>query len=242
MLGGVNSDGNTDSTEATPLALADIGTNGEMALTSNGKLFVCSTAAGPAFEGVGISRGMRGEKGAIDKVTLVNGKLEASVIGGGTPKGICGSGLVDAVAALLDSEELDETGYLEDDEVTILSPITLTAKDIRAVQLAKSAISAGICTLINEAAISEEKIQTLFIAGGFGNYLNKKSAGRIGLLPESLTEKTVNLGNAALSGAIMLLLNERLRTFAEDFSSKANVIELSTSKYFSDKFISGMLF
>lgn len=222
--------------------LADIGTNGEMALANNGTLFVCSTAAGPAFEGVGISRGMRGEKGAIDKVALVNGKLEATVIGGGEAKGICGSGLVDAVAALLDSEELDETGYLEDDEVTVLSPITLTAKDIRAVQLAKSAISAGICTLINEAGVSEDVIEALFIAGGFGNYLNKKSAARIGLLPEKLTEKTVNIGNAALSGAEMLLLNGKLRKFAEDFSHKANVVELSTSKYFSDKFISGMLF
>ncbi len=222
--------------------LADIGTNGEMALWKNGKLFVCSTAAGPAFEGVGISRGMRGEAGAIDKVALVNGRLSASVIGGGEPKGICGSGLVDAVAALLDTGDIDETGYLEDDEVTVLSPITLTDKDIRAVQLAKSAISAGIRTLINEAGTDISELSSLFIAGGFGNYLNKVSAGRIGLLPVELVEKTENIGNAALIGAEMLLLNKDLRSCAEELSRKAVTVELSTNKYFSDSFISGMLF
>ncbi len=222
--------------------LADIGTNGEMALWKDGKLYVCSTAAGPAFEGVGISRGMRGETGAIDKVTLVNGKLSASVIGGGEPKGICGSGLVDAVAALLDTEDIDETGYLEDGEVTVLFPVTLTDRDIRAVQLAKSAISAGIRTLINEAKTKTDDITALFIAGGFGNYLNKASAGRIGLLPNELVEKTENIGNAALIGAEMLLLNKDLRSCAEELSKKAVTVELSTSKYFSDCFISGMLF
>ena len=222
--------------------LADIGTNGEMALWKDGQLYVCSTAAGPAFEGVGISRGMRGEAGAIDKVTVVNGKMCASVIGGGEPKGICGSGLVDAVAALLDTEEIDETGYLEDGEVTVLSPITLTDKDIRAVQLAKSAISAGIRTLINEAKIKSDDVTSLFIAGGFGNYLNKVSAGKIGLLPSELVEKTENIGNAALVGAEMLLLNKELRNKAKELSEKAVTVELSTSKYFSECFISGMLF
>ncbi len=222
--------------------LADIGTNGEMALWKNERLYVCSTAAGPAFEGVGISRGMRGEAGAIDKVNVVNGKLCANVIGGGEPKGICGSGLVDAVAALLDTEDIDETGYLEDGEVTVLSPVTLTDKDIRAVQLAKSAISAGIRTLINEAGIKSDDVTSLFIAGGFGNYLNKISAGKIGLLPSELVEKTENIGNAALVGAEMLLLNKGLRDRAKELSEKAVTVELSTSKYFSECFISGMLF
>ena len=222
--------------------LADIGTNGEMALWKDGRLYVCSTAAGPAFEGVGISRGMRGEAGAIDKVTVVNGKLSANVIGGGEPKGICGSGLVDAVAALLDTEDIYETGYLEDGEVTVLPPVTLTDKDIRAVQLAKSAISAGIRTLINEAGIKSDDVTSLFIAGGFGNYLNKVSAGRIGLLPPELVEKTENIGNAALIGTEMLLLNKSLRNKAKELSEKAVTVELSTSKYFSDCFISGMLF
>ena len=222
--------------------LADIGTNGEMALWHGGKLYVCSTAAGPAFEGVGISMGMRGENGAIDKVSLVNGKLEANVIGGGIPKGICGSGLVDAVAALLDSEELDETGYLEDDEVTLLSPVTLTAKDIRMVQLAKSAISAGLSTLLHEAGTDEAHVSVLYIAGGFGNYLNKRSAGRIGLLPQKLIDKTENIGNAALIGAETLLLDKESRIFAEKLSIDALAVELSTNKYFSDAFISGMMF
>ena len=225
-----------------PSALADIGTNGEMALWNNEKLLVCSTAAGPAFEGVGISRGMRGESGAIDKVSVVNGQLCATVIGGGEAKGICGSGLIDAVAALLDTELIDETGYLEDEEVTVLSPITLTDKDIRAVQLAKSAISAGIKTLIHEAGVSINDLTALYIAGGFGNYLNKVSAGRIGLLPIELIGKTENIGNAALIGAEMLLLNKDYRLCAERLSADAVTVELSTSKYFSDAFISGMLF
>ena len=225
-----------------PSVLADIGTNGEMALWNNEKLLVCSTAAGPAFEGVGISRGMRGEKGAIDKVSVVNGQLCATVIGGGEPKGICGSGLIDAVAALLDTELLDETGYLEDGEITVLSPITLTDKDIRAVQLAKSAINAGIKTLIHKAGVSIRDLTALYIAGGFGNYLNKVSAGRIGLLPIELIGKTENIGNAALIGAEMLLLNKDYRASAERISADAVTVELSTSKYFSDTFISGMLF
>lgn len=222
--------------------LADIGTNGEMALWHGGKLYVCSTAAGPAFEGVGISMGMRGERGAIDRVSLVNGRLEASVIGGGTPKGICGSGLVDAVAALLDIEELDETGYLDGEEVSILFPVNLTAKDIRMVQLAKSAICAGICTLMNEAKVTEDSVSVLYIAGGFGNYLNKTAAGRIGLLPKKLVNKTKNIGNAALIGAEMLLLNNDARLFAEKLSKDAFTVELSTNKYFSESFMSGMMF
>lgn len=222
--------------------LADIGTNGEMALWHSGKLYACSTAAGPAFEGVGISMGMRGEPGAIDKVTLVNGRMDVSVIGDISPKGICGSGLVDAVAALLNSEELDETGYLEDDEVTLLSPVTLTAKDIRMVQLAKSAINAGLCTLMHEAKTEESDVCSLFIAGGFGNYLNKNSAARIGLLPSTLVDRIETIGNAALIGAEMLLLDRNSRVSAESIASEAITVELSTNKYFSDTFISGMMF
>ena len=122
--------------------LADIGTNGEMALWNGDRLTVCSTAAGPAFEGVGITMGMRGADGAIDKVSVVDSQLSAHVIGEGEPVGICGSGLVDAVAAMLELEAIDEVGYLEEDEFVIKAPVCLTPKDIRMLQLAKSAICA----------------------------------------------------------------------------------------------------
>ncbi len=124
--------------------LTDIGTNGEMILKHGDRLYAASTAAGPAFEGAGISMGMGGRDGAVDKVWVKDGSIGAHVIGGGEPVGICGSGLVDAVAALLETEALDETGYLEDDPAVISGPVSLTQDDIRAVQLAKSAIHAGL--------------------------------------------------------------------------------------------------
>lgn len=225
-----------------PAMLADIGTNGEMAILADGRLSVCSTAAGPAFEGVGISMGMCGADGAVDKVTAANGRLSAHVIGEGRPVGICGSGVIDAVAALLENEELDETGYLEDDEVEISAPVVLTQQDIRMVQLAKSAICAGLQTLMNEYGIDESRIDTLYIAGGFGNYLDKTSAGRIGLFPRDLVPKVKGIGNAALSGASMLLMNRFLREKAEQIAKDAVTVELSTSKFFSDTFMSGMMF
>ena len=222
--------------------LADIGTNGEMALWDGSSLSLCSTAAGPAFEGVGISMGMRGSEGAVDKVSVVNGGLFAHVIGEGEPKGICGSGLVDAVSCLLDIEELDETGFLEDDTCIISGSVELTQNDIRMVQLAKSAICAGLATLMELSGISTSDIDVAYIAGGFGTYLNMANAEKIGLLPSGISPKTRAIGNAALGGAAMLLLAPRLREKCEKLTQNANVIELSTNKIFSDKYIEGMLF
>ncbi len=222
--------------------LVDIGTNGEMALLKDGKLTVCSTAAGPALEGVGISMGMRAATGAIDRVTLQNGALAARVIGGGEPAGICGSGLVDAIAMLLEVELLDETGFLEDDEVELLSPVSLSQKDIRMVQLAKSAICAGLCTLMHTAGLQASDISRFLIAGGFGTYLDRINAGRIGLLPEDLISVSDTIGNAALSGAALLLLDDSLRATAEQIAAHAEVIDLSSNPYFSDAYLSGMLF
>ena len=221
--------------------IADIGTNGEMALWHNKKLTVCSTAAGPAFEGVGISMGMRGADGAIDKVQIENGRLKAHVIGGGAPTGICGSGLVDAVACMLDLELVDESGYLEDDEFVIKSPVCLTPKDIRMLQLAKSAICAGIVALVDTEKLNASDISTLYIAGGFGNYLNKKNAAKIGLLPKDLTEGSKTVGNAALAGAAMILLNAEIKEKGEKIASSANTLDLSTNPVFSDQYMSGMM-
>jgi uncharacterized 2Fe-2S/4Fe-4S cluster protein (DUF4445 family) len=222
--------------------LADIGTNGEIALLANGKLTVCSTAAGPAFEGVGISMGMRGERGAIDKVALLNGSLVCHTIGEVAPVGICGSGLVDAVACMLMTETIDESGFLEDDTFTLEGEVELTQKDIRMVQLAKSAICAGIEALAASEKSELSSIRRLYIAGGFGNYLNMSNSVAIGLLPRELGGKIQAVGNAALAGAEMLLVNKDLREKAALLGGSARVLELSTDPVFSEKYMMGMSF
>ena len=222
--------------------LVDIGTNGEMALFDGTRLYVCSTAAGPAFEGVGISSGMRGETGAIDKVTIVNGALHSHTVGGAAARGICGSGIVDAAACMLELELMDETGFLEDGDVTLAEGVTLTQNDIRALQLAKSAIYSGLCTLAKKCGAELESIAELKIAGGFGKYLNIHSATRIGLLPREVLGRTETVGNAALAGASMLLLDVTLRKKAEDIAKRAEVVGLASDPVFSEFYMSSMLF
>lgn len=231
----------TDLCKQNAAMLADVGTNGEMAVWHNGILSVCSTAAGPAFEGVGISMGMQGAVGAIDRVERSGDALLTHVIGNSEPKGICGSGLVDAVACMLDAELLDESGYLEEDPFALHPSVLLTQQDIRMLQLAKSAICAGLLTLLKGAELSASAVPVLFIAGGFGHYLNKKSAARIGLLPKALAEKATTVGNAALVGASMLLLNKDLRETAASLARSAHVADLATSPIFSELFMSCMM-
>jgi uncharacterized 2Fe-2S/4Fe-4S cluster protein (DUF4445 family) len=228
--------------EGETAMLADIGTNGEMALWHGGKLTVCSTAAGPAFEGVGISCGMRGAVGAIDRVTLVGGQMHTHTIGNVAPIGLCGSGLCDAVACLLDLELLDESGYLEDEPVVLDGVVALTQKDIRMLQLAKSAIGAGLSTLVAQHGLAVEDVPSLAIAGGFGHYLNMRSASRIGLLPAALAGVARAVGNAALDGAAMLLLDADSRERAESLAANAETLELSTNATFAELYIEGMGF
>lgn len=231
----------TQLCEGDTAMLADIGTNGEIGLWHKGRLTVCSTAAGPAFEGVGISMGMRGADGAIDKVSIENGRLKAHVMGDGEPMGICGSGLVDAVACMLDLEIVDDSGYLEEDEYVLRSPVCLTPKDIRMLQLAKSAICAGLVTLIRTEGADVQDISVLYVAGGFGNYLNKDSAARIGLLPKDLAKKSKAVGNAALAGASMILLNDGMKEKAVKLARLAKTVDLSTSPAFSEQYMAGMM-
>ena len=227
---------------AVPAAmLVDIGTNGEMALWHNDKLTVCSTAAGPAFEGVGVSMGMRGAVGAIDRVRVEDDWLQAHVIGDVTPIGICGSGLVDAVACMLDLEILDEGGYLEYDTFTIQAPVCITPKDIRMLQLAKSAICAGLVTLLRSEGMTSADVSTLYISGGFGSYLNKDSASRIGLVPAGLAARSTTVGNAALAGAAMLLLNKDMATRAVTVAQGATILDLATNPIFADQYMAGMM-
>lgn len=222
--------------------LVDIGTNGEMALVHGDRLYVCSTAAGPAFEGAGIHMGMSGSDGAVDHVSVVNGALHAHVIGGGEPQGICGSGVVDAVAGLLQLEQLDETGFLEDDPAVIAGTVCLTQQDVRQIQLAKSAICAGIRTLLHNTGVAESDIQRVSVAGGFGSFLDIRSAGKIGLLPPALLPTVRVIGNAALTGASILLLDRHSEQVCRDYVRQATVVELSTDAFFADCYLRSMLF
>lgn len=231
----------TELCEGKSALLADIGTNGEMALWHEGRLTVCSTAAGPAFEGVGISQGMRGETGAVDRVFILNGKIHAHAIGEGAPQGICGSGLVDAAAAMLDLELLDESGYLEE-ACLIAGNVFVTPEDVRALQLAKSAIAAGLLTLLHEAGLGSGERLPLFIAGGFGAYLNMRNAERIGLLPRGLARGATAVGNAALAGASVLLLDREAEERAALLARRAQVVELATHPTFAEKFMEAMAF
>ena len=221
--------------------LCDIGTNGELALWHRGTLFVTSTVVGPAFEGAGISCGMGGVPGAIDKVWAAQGRLDAHVIGGGKALGICGSGLIDAVAAMRTLRWIDQNGTMDGEAVPLAEGITLTQQDIRQVQLAKAAVAAGIELLMDTANVSAPDIHTLYIAGGFGSHLDPRSAAAIGLYPAALAPKVRVLGNAALAGAARLLDEER-QSDTDAIVRAARPVQLSGNPQFADKFIRHMNF
>ena len=222
--------------------LCDIGTNGEMALWKDGTLYVTSTAAGPAFEGAGISCGCGSVRGAIDRVWLEDGKLCVHTLGNAKAVGVCGSGLIDAIAAGLESEQIDETGFLEDDTLPLADGVALVPQDIRAVQLAKAAIAAGMAVLLETAGVSLDAVQTLYIAGGFGSHLNVKSAAAIGLLPPEWTNRTQILGNAALSGAVQALLNQNAHESLGRIAARAVHVNLGGSPRFNEQYVEHMLF
>lgn len=228
--------------EASTRILVDVGTNGEMALWHKGALLCCSTAAGPAFEGAGLSMGRTARIGTVDHVTIWEGSLNPHIIGDAEPEGICGSGIVDALACLLELEQLDESGLLDDDPCPIAGAVSITQKDVRMIQLAKSAICAGIRTLLESAGVSCDTVAELALAGGFGSCLNGENAGKIGLLPEELVPVLRVLGNAALSGAVMLLLDRELAAQAEAMAKDAKTIDLSTNPIFMTNYTEGMFF
>jgi uncharacterized 2Fe-2S/4Fe-4S cluster protein (DUF4445 family) len=184
---------------------------------------------------------MRGSEGAIDKVSVQNGNLIAHVLGDVLPRGICGSGLVDAVASMLEIGVIEDDGYLEDDEFTVATPVFLTPRDVRMLQLAKSAICAGIITLAGCESVDFSKVLRLYVAGGFGSYLSRESATKIGLIPRALSEKMNAVGNAALSGAAMLLLEKNARNKAENLTKTAVTVDLSSNPEFSENYMNSML-
>lgn len=238
--------------------MVDIGTNGEIVLHHNGKLCCCSTAAGPAFEGAGIHMGVNGINGAIDSVSIENKKIKCTTIKNKPAIGICGSGIVDAISVLCNLNIIDETGLLQTTGHKFEKFITefngkpafyidgdhimITQADIRMVQLVKSAICSGILTLIDYMGISFNDIDKLYIAGGFGNYLNLKNAARIGLIPPKLENRAQAIGNAAVSGAAMLLLNSDFIDKSFNVALNADTVELTTSPKFLEHYMDCMSF
>ncbi len=221
--------------------LIDLGTNGEMVLWHKGCLTCGATAAGPVFEGAGIQMGCPSIHGAIDRVWVEHGSVKHHTIGNAVPIGICGSGLVDAIAAFLDIKAIDETGAV-DDTLYLTPNVFISQGDIRAVQLAKGAIAAGIETLLLEHHIDANDVEAVYLAGGFGRHLNLQSAARIGMIPQAFEHKTTVIGNGALMGATSLLLNKGRMEKLREMQSCAKVINFAHHPAFTTRFVDEMLF
>lgn len=248
----------------------DIGTNGEMALLHNEKTFVCSAAAGPAFEGAGISKGMRASPGAIDSVRIGD-NVEITTIENRRPIGVCGSGLVDAVAQMLDAGLIDDTGrLLPPNEATSLpsalrerliegesgvefvlafknesgggAAVTVTSSDVRRLQLAKGSIRAAIQTLLHTAGADESDLSEVLLAGAFGNYIRIESAIRIGLIPAIDHDTVKSVGNAAGAGSRLALLSEKELEVARHLARNADHIELGASPDYQMELMDKMMF
>jgi uncharacterized 2Fe-2S/4Fe-4S cluster protein (DUF4445 family) len=250
----------------------DVGTNGELALRKDGVMMVCSTAAGPALEGAALSCGMRAAEGAVEHVKFTDNGVECEVIGGTVPIGLCGSGIIDIVAELLDYGIIDQLGRLlgpeeieggisfllseriieiDGQKAFLVSKgnkngsgrdVLLTQKDIRQIQLAKGAISAGITLLLKEMSLNLDELDEILLAGAFGNYIRKKSAQRIGLLPPVPEERIRFVGNAASTGAKMALLSIEVRKDADRIRDRAKHIELAALPDFMTVFMDNMMF
>jgi len=258
--------------ESPTLRIAvDIGTNGEVLLGSHERLWACSAPAGPALEGAQIRHGMRAAIGAIDRVEVAGGDLRLHTIGDAPAQGLCGSGLVDAVAALLDLGVLDWTGLIDvdardglpapirsrvlmrgEERLVVLAragehgaerEITLTQDDVRQVQLCKGAIASGVAMLQHVAAVPTEQIDELMLAGGFGNYLSVRSALRIGLIPPGMPESRIRyVGNAAALGAQLALVSEAERAHAEAIARRIEHVSLAAHPDFESIFVDCMNF
>ena len=253
-----------------PRLVVDIGTNGELALVRDGDIMVCSTAAGPALEGAEISCGMRAAAGAIERVDIDDGEVVCEVIGGIQPAGICGSGIIDLTAALLDMGIITQYGAFEKPEslrstlpdslidriITVNDQpaflvssgnsgdhdVVFTQRDVRQVQLAKGAIAAGMQLLLNDMGVELEKLHEILVAGAFGNYIRPSSAKRIGLLPNLPLERVRFIGNAASVGARMALLSTKSRSDAESIRKKSRHLELAALPAFTETLSEHMLF
>jgi uncharacterized 2Fe-2S/4Fe-4S cluster protein (DUF4445 family) len=224
-------------------ALIDLGTNGEIVIGNRERMLCASTAAGPAFEGGKISTGMRAATGAITQVSFDDGQLRVQVLGGESPRGICGSGLVDAVAVGLDTGAVRASGRLNvKGPWMVAEPVSLTQNDIRELQLAKAAIAAGVRILLARLGAAASDIRKVYLAGAFGNYVNRSSARRIGLLDFPL-EMVQPAGNTALLGAKMsLFLAQRGAVEHAEIRARTEHLSLAADDRFLDTYVEEMTF
>jgi uncharacterized 2Fe-2S/4Fe-4S cluster protein (DUF4445 family) len=229
---------------AEPMALIDLGTNGEIVVGNRERLLCASTAAGPAFEGAKIGMGMRASTGAISEVRVEEGGLVCRVVGGGAARGICGSGLVDAVACGLELGRIQKSGRLAGGTPLRLTPtVEISQRDIRELQLAKGAIAAGLHILSRRWGTRVEALATVHLAGAFGNYINRSSARHIGLLPFS-PERVRPAGNTSLLGAKLVLFREGGDDEARYLSLRRRVehVSLNDDPEFMDTYVAEMAF
>jgi len=220
--------------------LIDLGTNGEIVVGNREKIVCASTAAGPAFEGAKINRGMRATTGAISSVEWNADDFQCHVIGNAEARGICGSALIDIIAILLNQKKLGMFGEIESgkSEIRITDDIHLSQQDIREFQLAKAAIATGIQLLLNKLQITMDAIEKIYIAGGFGNFLNLKNVIRTGLI-EAPEEKIHKLGNTALIGAKMFLFETDKEI--QGILEKTAHVHLEAEPAFQDVYIEKMM-
>lgn len=223
--------------------LIDLGTNGEIVVGNRQKLLCASTAAGPAFEGARISNGMRAATGAISAVSIEAGELKCQVLGNTQPRGVCGSGLVDAVAAGLTLKRIAPNGRLDSCDHIFLAPsVELTQNDVREVQLAKGAIAAGVRILLREWGADLDAVTQVYLAGAFGNYINRASARRIGLLNFPL-DRVVPAGNTALLGAKIALFESYQRpSDFSDLRQRISHVPLNEDERFQEIYAEEMRF
>lgn len=224
-------------------ALIDLGTNGEIVVGRRGEILCTSTAAGPAFEGINITQGMRAVTGAICSVNESDGHVE--VIGGGEASGLCGSGLIDAIHYFCQQEAIDMSGSIADEsrhgELPLTPKVSLWEKDVREFQLAKAAIATGFQLLLKELGITTDDLEHIYVSGGLGTYLDVKHALAVGLLQASSPEQIRKAGNSALAGCKLFLYRETRPDIA-DILSVTRHFALEASPDFQDYYCNNLFF
>lgn len=248
------------SAEAGPVLFMDLGTNGELVLVTAGEMIAASAAAGPALEGAGIESGMRAEPGAVERAWLDDGELAIATIGGFPPVGVCGSGALDLVAAMLDAGVLDTSGRLRDDAPGAIgwrvfdhgdvrafvidadAGIVLTQEDVRQLQLAKGAVRAAIDLLLAEAGVAPGDVRDVLVAGGFGLHVDGSALARIGMIPPEWADRLVFVGNTAKEGARAALVSSATRRSAEEIATRVRTLSLATHPDFQSRYVASLDF
>jgi uncharacterized 2Fe-2S/4Fe-4S cluster protein (DUF4445 family) len=239
----------------------DIGTNTEVTVTRGGRIWCCSCASGPAFEGAHIRDGMRAAPGAIERVKIVDGRIHLGTIENRPPVGICGSGILDAVGEMVRTGIIDRKGAFRNgaDGVTLENglpqftlaeasatghgrPVVITRKDINEIQLAKAAIRTGVEVLLSEAGADYDEIEAFIAAGAFGTYLDIESSIRVGMFPPLPLDRFRHVGNAAGTGARQLLMSAARRRTATKIVSRVQYVELTVHSGFSARYLRALYF